>query len=116
MPYGEKNLAGAWAVIKQNQFYRQIRNFVIDLRGMPRSNVQGGQTYVPTGIHWQVAQATSLQNIDFVMPVSDSSGSTTAVGIFIENVSHLLSKVMDLFLDLLSAHTTLYFPIGAFAN
>lgn len=102
--------------INQNQFYRQIRNFVIDLRGMPRSNVQGGQTYVPTGIHWQVAQATSLQNIDFVMPVSDSSGSTTAVGIFIENVSHLLSKVMDLFLDLLSAHTTLYFPIGAFAN
>jgi glucan 1,3-beta-glucosidase len=73
--------------INQNQFYRQIRNFIIDLTGMSLSNTQDGQTYVPTGIHWQVAQATSLQNIDFVMPISDSSGETTAVGIFMENVS-----------------------------
>ena len=54
---------------------------------MPPSDVQDGQTYVPTGIHWQVAQATSLQNIDFVMPISDSSDDTTAVGVFMENVS-----------------------------
>jgi hypothetical protein len=73
--------------INQNQFYRQIRNFIIDLTGMPPSNVQDGQTYVPTGIHWQVAQATSLQNIDFVMRISDPSDDTTAVGIFMENVS-----------------------------
>jgi glucan 1,3-beta-glucosidase len=73
--------------INQNQFYRQIRNFIIDLTEMPPSNAQDGQTYVPTGIHWQVAQATSLQNIDFVMPISDSSGETTTVGIFMENVS-----------------------------
>lgn len=36
----------------------------------------------PTGIHWQVAQATSLQNIRFVM----REGSTH-VGIFMENGS-----------------------------
>ena len=54
---------------------------------MPRQNQEGFQTFVPTGIHWQVAQSTSLQNIDFQMPVSDSSGSTTAVGIFMENGS-----------------------------
>jgi glucan 1,3-beta-glucosidase len=36
---------------------------------------------------WQVAQATSLQNIYFDMPVSDAAGSTTAVGIFMENGS-----------------------------
>jgi glucan 1,3-beta-glucosidase len=73
--------------INQNQFYRQIRNFVLDLTLMPRSNTQGDQTYAPTGIHWQVAQATSLQNIHFQMPVSDASGATTAVGIFMENGS-----------------------------
>ncbi|KAK3689920.1 pectate lyase superfamily protein-domain-containing protein [Podospora appendiculata] len=78
---------GAQWYINQNQFLRQIRNFKIDLTAMPRSNTDNGQTYVPTGIHWQVAQATSLQNIDFVMPVSDSTGSTTAVGIFMENGS-----------------------------
>lgn len=76
---------GAQWYINQNQFYRQIRNFVIDLTAMPRAIFQGDQQYVPTGIHWQVAQATSLQNIDFKMPVSDASGSTTAVGIFMEN-------------------------------
>jgi glucan 1,3-beta-glucosidase len=54
---------------------------------MNRSNTDDSQTYVPTGIHWQVAQATSLQNLKFTMPVSDSTGSTTAVGIFMENGS-----------------------------
>lgn len=76
---------GAQWYANQNQFYRQIRNFVIDLTAMPRTIFQGDQQYVPTGIHWQVAQATSLQNIDFKMPVSDALGSTTAVGIFMEN-------------------------------
>ena len=73
--------------INQNQFYRQVRNFVIDLTAMPKSNTQGDQTYVPTGIHWQVAQATSLQNIDFKMSVSDAEGSTTSVGVYMENGS-----------------------------
>ncbi|KAJ6263043.1 Glucan 1,3-beta-glucosidase [Drechslerella dactyloides] len=74
--------------INQNQFYRQIRNFVLDLTQMQPSNKNGGQEYVATGIHWQVAQATSLQNIDFNMPVSNGGASSTkAVGIFMENGS-----------------------------
>jgi hypothetical protein len=73
--------------INQNQFYRQIRNFNFDLTAMPFHNVDGDQTYVPTGIHWQVAQSTSLQNLHFNMPVSNSNGTTTAVGIFTENGS-----------------------------
>jgi hypothetical protein len=75
---------GSQWYINQNQFFRQIRNFIIDLTAMPNENTSGDQTYVPTGIHWQVAQATSLQNIDFVMPLG---GGTTAVGIFTENGS-----------------------------
>ena len=43
----------------QNNFYRQIRNFILDTTAMPVD--------VGTGIHWQVAQATSLQNIVFNM-------------------------------------------------
>lgn len=39
----------------QNNFFRQVRNFIIDTTLMP---VGSG-----AGIHWQVAQATSLQNI-----------------------------------------------------
>jgi hypothetical protein len=63
--------------INQNQFYRQIRNIIFDLTLMNRTNTdEAGQPYVPTGIHWQVAQATSLQNLHFQMPVSDASGST----------------------------------------
>ncbi|KAK4238373.1 glucan 1,3-beta-glucosidase [Achaetomium macrosporum] len=75
---------GSQWYINQNQFFRQIRNFVIDLTAMPNENTSGDQTYVPTGIHWQVAQSTSLQNIDVVMPLG---GGTTAVGIFTENGS-----------------------------
>ena len=32
----------------QNNFFRQVRNFVIDLTGLPATT--------GTGIHWQVAQ------------------------------------------------------------
>ncbi|KAL2822638.1 pectate lyase superfamily protein-domain-containing protein [Aspergillus granulosus] len=73
--------------VNQNQFYRQIRNFIFDLTAMPASNQEGDQTYVPTGIHWQVAQSTSLQNLHFNMPLSTAAGATTAVGIFTENGS-----------------------------
>lgn len=51
---------------------------------MNTNSTDGGQTYAPTGIHWQVAQATSLQNIDFQMT---QSSNTTQVGIFMENGS-----------------------------
>ncbi|KAH9238229.1 glycoside hydrolase family 55 protein [Colletotrichum gloeosporioides 23] len=70
--------------INQNQFFRQIRNFRFDLTDMPDSTAENDQDLVPTGIHWQVSQATSLQNLVFDMP---TTSSTTAVGIFTENGS-----------------------------
>lgn len=65
--------------MNQNQFFRQIRNFIFDLYDMPEATDVNDQSLVPTGIHWQVAQATSLQNLVFLMPSTDT---TTAVGIF----------------------------------
>ncbi|KAH8585530.1 pectate lyase superfamily protein-domain-containing protein [Bisporella sp. PMI_857] len=70
--------------INQNQFFRQIRNFRFNLNDMPESTAENNQDLVPTGIHWQVAQATSLQNLVFNMP---TTSTTTAVGIFTENGS-----------------------------
>ncbi|KAI5303980.1 hypothetical protein KEM56_006991, partial [Ascosphaera pollenicola] len=64
--------------INQNNFYRQIRNFVIDLTAMPQS--QGA------GIHWQVAQATSLQNIRFEM-IQGGGAANRQQGIFMDNGS-----------------------------
>lgn len=57
----------------QNNFFRAIRNMIIDLRGSD-----------PTiaGIHWQVAQATSLTNIQFKM----DKGSQQ-LGVFMDNGS-----------------------------
>ena len=57
-----------------NTFYRQVRNFVIDMTAIPPSSLI-------RGIHWPTAQATSLQNIVFNM--SDAVG-TQHRGIFIE--------------------------------
>lgn len=54
-PYGPNG--NAWT--NQNNFFRQVRNFVIDLTAQPFTT--------GTGIHWQVAQATSLQNMVFNM-------------------------------------------------
>lgn len=62
----------------QNNFFRQVRNFVIDITGMPASS--------GAGIHWQVAQATSLQNIRFEMS-QDSSSDNKQIGIFMDNGS-----------------------------
>ncbi|KAF7322587.1 hypothetical protein HMN09_00037200 [Mycena chlorophos] len=73
-PYGGPD--GQWYV-NTNNFFRSIRNFVIDVRQIPPTN--GG-----TGIHWQVAQATSLMNIEFFM--SDAPGSVHQ-GIWMENGS-----------------------------
>lgn len=71
--------AGSQWYVNQNQFFRQIRNFIFDMYDMPDATDQDDQPLVPTGIHWQVAQATSLQNLVFLMP---STTTTTAVGIF----------------------------------
>lgn len=62
----------------QNNFYRQIRNFVIDLTAMPQS--------AGAGIHWQVAQATSLQNIRFEM-IQGGGDANKQQGIFMDNGS-----------------------------
>lgn len=61
----------------QNNFFRQVRNFVIDITAMPAN--------VGAGIHWQVAQATSLQNIRFNM-VKGGAGNKQ-IGIFMDNGS-----------------------------
>nr|CDP24152.1 Putative Glycoside Hydrolase Family 55 [Podospora anserina S mat+] len=73
--------------INQNQFFRQIRNFIFDLTEMPISTADNDQPLVPTGIHWQVSQATSLENLVFNMPKATDDETTTAVGIFTENGS-----------------------------
>ncbi|OAQ96933.1 hypothetical protein LLEC1_04234, partial [Akanthomyces lecanii] len=82
-PYTPGGAGQQW-YINQNQFFRQIRNFRFDLTKMPDATGDNDQGYVPTGLHWQVSQATSLQNLIFDMP---KTGSTHAVGIFTENGS-----------------------------
>ena len=62
----------------QNNFFRSIRNFVIDLTAMPSGS--------GAGIHWQVAQATSLQNIRFEMVKGGGDGNKQT-GIFMDNGS-----------------------------
>lgn len=75
--------------INQNQFFRQIRNFVFDMTEMPAATDEHDQQLVPTGIHWQVSQACTLHNLEFNMPEASDKGneSTTHVGIFTENGS-----------------------------
>ncbi|KAA8651646.1 exo-beta-1,3-glucanase Exg0 [Aspergillus tanneri] len=62
----------------QNNFFRAIRNFVIDLTAMPQG--------AGAGIHWQVGQATSLQNIRFEM-IKGGGGANKQQGIFMDNGS-----------------------------
>ncbi|KAI0397046.1 pectate lyase superfamily protein-domain-containing protein [Xylariaceae sp. FL0594] len=73
--------------INQSNFYRQIRNFVFDMTGQNWTNYDNGQKYVPSGVHWQVGQATSITNCDFKMAVSADGFPATAVGIYMENGS-----------------------------
>ncbi|KAL8686385.1 MAG: hypothetical protein Q9224_005462, partial [Gallowayella concinna] len=68
---------GANWYTNQNNFFRQIRNFVIDLTAMPAT--------AGAGIHWQVAQATSLQNIRFEMIKGGDDNKQQ--GIFMDNGS-----------------------------
>lgn len=69
--------SGAEWYANQNNFYRQVRNIIIDMTGAP---------LFATGIHWQVAQATSLQNIVIRMrPKTDTNNAQQ--GIFAENGS-----------------------------
>lgn len=68
---------GAQWYTNQNNFFRSVRNFVIDLRRMP-------DFASATGIHWQVAQATSLMNIIFLMITRKNNAHQ---GIWMENGS-----------------------------
>ncbi|KAI0748312.1 exo-beta-1,3-glucanase [Daedaleopsis nitida] len=68
---------GAQWYANQNNFFRSVRNFVIDLRQTPASATS-------TGIHWQVSQSTSLANIVFQM--STAAGNAHQ-GIWMENGS-----------------------------
>lgn len=70
---------GANWYTNQNNFYRQVRNFVIDMTAMDPTTGYGA------GIHWQVAQATSLQNIVFNMVVGGKDNKQQ--GIFMDNGS-----------------------------
>jgi glucan 1,3-beta-glucosidase len=70
------NFGNNWYT-NQNNFFRQVRNFVIDLTAMPPS--------LGAGIHWQVAQATSLQNIRFEMVQGGTDNKQQ--GVFMDNGS-----------------------------
>ncbi|KAG9770833.1 Glucan 1,3-beta-glucosidase [Exophiala dermatitidis] len=61
----------------QNNFYRQVRNFIIDMTTAPLKTA---------GIHWQVAQATSLQNVVINMVAKDVVNNQQQ-GIYMENGS-----------------------------
>ncbi|KAJ7737441.1 glycoside hydrolase family 55 protein [Mycena maculata] len=69
-------IACRFSIVPQN-FFRSVRNFVIDTTQMP-ANEYG------TGIHWQVGQATSIINVDFL---SNSASGTMHQGIYMENGS-----------------------------
>ena len=73
--------------INQNQVFRHIRNFVFDMTEMPLETDENDQPFTPTGIHWQVAHATTLQNLKFIMPISSNHEQVTHHGILTENGS-----------------------------
>ncbi|KAL5617780.1 hypothetical protein FOVSG1_000002 [Fusarium oxysporum f. sp. vasinfectum] len=66
--------------LNQNNFLRSVRNFIIDVRPTP-ADAQA------CGIHWQVAQGTSLENIHFYMTKFKDDPKTTQQGIYMENGS-----------------------------
>ncbi|KAH7929806.1 glycoside hydrolase family 55 protein [Leucogyrophana mollusca] len=73
-PYGAN---GANWYVNQDNFYRSVRNLVIDLTQMPASATA-------TGIHWQVSQSTSLVNV--VVNMSTEEGNNHQ-GLFMEDGS-----------------------------
>lgn len=64
----------------QNNFFRTVRNFYIDLTAMCATC--GG-----TGLHWQVAQATSLVNV--VVTMSTASNTNQYVRSSSEKLSYI---------------------------
>ncbi|KAF8130464.1 exo-beta-1,3-glucanase [Mycena galopus ATCC 62051] len=76
-PYIPGGNSAEWYT-NQNNFFRSVRNFIIDTTQVPADLAQG------TGIHWQVSQSTSLMNI--VINLSAAAG-TQHQGIWMENGS-----------------------------
>ncbi|EPS35643.1 hypothetical protein H072_10908 [Dactylellina haptotyla CBS 200.50] len=77
--------AKEWYINTAN-FYRQIRNFSFDLRKAPTDSG------VPTcGVHYQVGQATSIANVNFLM------SKPLHYGIFAENGSggHMSDMIFE---------------------
>ena len=74
---GDPYLPPAYVLVygPTNIFYRQIRNIIFDLTGIPGSSAA-------TGLHWPTSQATSVQNCVFLM---NSDAGTKHQGIFIES-------------------------------
>ncbi|KAG9032270.1 hypothetical protein FRB95_001666 [Tulasnella sp. JGI-2019a] len=68
---------GAQYWVNQNNFFKSIRHFKLDIS-------KTGVTSGATGLHWQVAQATTL--VDIVVTMS-TDPTTTQVGMFMENGS-----------------------------
>ncbi|KAJ3466400.1 hypothetical protein MRS44_007058 [Fusarium solani] len=66
--------------LNTNNFLRSVRNFIIDVRPTP-ADAQ------VCGVHWQVAQGTSLENIHFYMTKPKDDPKTTQQGIYMENGS-----------------------------
>jgi len=93
-PYIPNGNGANWYT-NQNNFFRQIRNLVIDLTSLPMNTGAGVCSLLDRPfnvklrsmqIHWQVAQATSLQNIQFDMVVGGGTANKQQ-GIFMDNGS-----------------------------
>jgi hypothetical protein len=69
---------GASYYANQNNFFRQVRNFILDVTAMPLGS--------GACVHWQVAQATSLQNLVMNMRVGGGAANKQQ-GIFMDNGS-----------------------------
>ncbi|KAG8886521.1 hypothetical protein FRB97_003032 [Tulasnella sp. 331] len=68
---------GAQYWVNQNNFFKSVRHINIDLTRMPA-------TASATGLHWQVAQATTLVDVSVQM---STASNTAHQGIFMENGS-----------------------------
>lgn len=79
--------SGAEWYANQNNFFRQLRNVIIDMTQAP---------LFASGIHWQVAQATHLNNIRIKMR-SKSETDNKQQGIYAENGSG--GFMSDIFID-----------------
>lgn len=77
---------GATRYLNTANFLRSVKNFKIDIRAA------SPWAYI-CGIHWQVAQATSLENIEFYMLFeSDVPGNNQQVSSFSNTGIHSWKK------------------------